>query len=84
MEIEIKKKLATYWFSILQDIICIEIEKLEKEFGSNSKFKSNKWKFGEFRTIKGKLIEKGGVAFSKVEGKFPKSFSRNVPGTKNN
>ena len=84
MEIEIKKKLTRYWFSALQDIICLEIERFEKEFGSNSKFKKNKWKFGEFRTIEGNVIEKGGIAFSNVIGKFPKEFSKKIPGTKNN
>ena len=32
MEIKIKQQLAKYWFSILQDIICLEVENLEKEF----------------------------------------------------
>ena len=32
MNIEIKKKLAKNWFVLLQDIICYEIEELEKEF----------------------------------------------------
>ena len=84
MEIKIKQQLAKYWFSILQDIICLEVENLEKEYGSNIKFKKNKWKHGELRTIKGKVIEKGGVAFSNVIGKFPKEFAKKIPGTKNN
>ena len=84
MKIEEKQKLAQYWFSTLQDVICFEIESFEKEYGSNSKFKKNKWKFGEFRTIEGKLIEKGGVAFSNVQGKFSKEFSKKIPGTKYN
>ena len=84
MEIKIKQQLAKYWFSILQDIICLEIENLEKENGFNIKFKKNKWKHGELRTIKGKVIEKGGVAFSNVIGKFPKEFAKKIPGTKNN
>ncbi len=84
MEIKIKQQLAKYWFSILQDIICLEVENLEKEYGSNIKFIKNKWKHGELRTIKGKVIEKGGVAFSNVIGKFPKEFAKKIPGTKNN
>ena len=84
MEIKIKQQLAKYWFSILQDIICLEVENLEKEYGSNIKFEKNKWKHGELRTIKGKVIEKGGVAFSNVIGKFPKEFAKKIPGTKNN
>ncbi len=84
MNLEIKKKLTKYWFSLLQNIICLEIENLEKEYNSNIKFKGNKWKHGEFRTINGKVIEKGGVAFSNVIGKFPKEFGQKIPGTKNN
>ena len=83
MKIEIKQKMARYWFSTLQDILCLEIENFEKEYGSNSKFKKKKWKFGEFRTIEGNVIEKGGVAFSDIKGKFPKEFSKKIPGTKN-
>ena len=56
MKIEVKQKLARYWFCVLQDVICLEVEKLEKEHGSNIKFKKNKWKYGEFRTIKGEVI----------------------------
>ena len=46
--------------------------------------KKTKWKHGEFRSIKGKVIEKGGVAFSNVVGKFPKRFAKKIPGTKKN
>ena len=84
MKIEVKQKLARYWFCVLQDVICLEVEKLEKEHGSNIKFKKNKWKYGEFRTIKGEVIEKGGVAFSNVVGKFPKEFAKKIPGTNSN
>ena len=69
----------------MQNIICNEfVEHLEKEYGSNIKFKKNKWKHGEFRIIKGEVIEKGGVAFSNVSGKFSKKFAKQIPGTKNN
>ena len=43
MEIKIKQQLVKYWFSILQDIICLEVENLEKEYGSKIKFNKNKW-----------------------------------------
>ena len=78
-----KQKLAKKWFIKLLNIICKNIEELEKEYGSNIKFKKNKWTHGEFRTIEGKIIEKGGVAFSNVVGKFPKEFAKKIPGTKN-
>ena len=84
METIIKQQLTKYWFSILQDIICLEVENLEKEYGSNIKFKKKKWKYGELRTIRGKVIEKGGVTFSNVVGKFSKEFAKKIPGTKNN
>ena len=76
MKIKEKQKLAKEWFIKLQNIICNNIEQLEKEYGSNIKFRKNKWKHGEFRTIKGKVIEKGGVAFSNIKGKFSKKFSK--------
>ena len=81
MKIEEKQKLTINWFKKLQNIICESIEKLEKENGSVVKFKKNKWKHGEFRIIKGKVIEKGGVAFSNVSGKFSKKFAKKIPGT---
>mgnify|MGYP003956177875 CR=1 FL=1 len=84
MKIEQKQKLAKSWFIKLQNIICNTIEEIEKDYGSNIKFKKHKWKHGEFRTIKGRVIEKGGVAFSNVKGKFSKDFAKKIPGTKNN
>jgi coproporphyrinogen III oxidase len=84
MKIKKKQELAKKWFIKLQNKICKNIEELEKEYGSNKKFKKNKWKHGEFRIIKGEVIEKGGVAFSNVIGKFPKEFAKNIPGTKGN
>jgi coproporphyrinogen III oxidase len=84
MNIKIKKKLAKEWFKDLQNIICNNLERLEKKYGSRAKFKKNKWKSGEFRIIKGNVIEKGGVAFSNVTGKFPKNFAKKIPGTRKN
>ena len=84
MKIKEKQKIAKKWFIQLQNNICNIIEKLENESGSMTRFKKNKWKHGEYRTIKGKVIEKGGVAFSNVIGKFPKEFAKKIPGTKGN
>jgi len=76
MDKEIKKKLASNWFKLLQNTICNDIEKLEK--GKKSKFKSKTWNRseikdeggGEFRILKnGKIFEKVGVNFSEVHGK---------------
>ena len=84
MKIKKKKDLVKKWFIKLQNIICKNIELIEKEYGSKKKFKINKWKYGDFRIIKGEVIEKGGVAFSNVVGKFPKEFAKKIPGTKGN
>ena len=81
MKIKKKQKLTKEWFIKLQNIICNNIEELEEEYGSNIKFKKNIWKHGELRTIKGEVIEKGGVAFSNVVGKFSKKFAKKIPGT---
>ena len=86
MDLEIKKELTSNWFKMLQDSICESINKLEKK---NAKFKSTNWKRnlkkdeggGEYRILKnGKVFEKVGVNFSKVYGKFPKKFQKNILG----
>ena len=82
MDIEIKKDLASNWFKLLQNAICDDISRLEK---NRVKFKSTSWKRnekkdeggGEYRIItNGKVFEKVGVNFSKVYGKFPKKFQK--------
>ena len=82
MNKEIKKKLASNWFKLLQNIICNDIEKLENK---KIKFKSKTWKKnkikdeggGEFKILKnGKVFEKVGVNFSEVYGKFTKEMSK--------
>tara|TARA_Y100000590_G_scaffold1678_1_gene2134 strand:+ start:2364 stop:3173 length:810 start_codon:yes stop_codon:yes gene_type:complete len=83
MKIEKKQKLAKEWFIVLQNIICKTIEDIEKDCGSKIKFKKNKWKHGEYRTIEGKIIEKGGVAYSNVKGKLSKELAKKIPGAKN-
>ena len=47
--IYIKKKLASSWFSLLQKMICYELEKIEVNFGKKTKqkpkyFKITNWK----------------------------------------
>ena len=90
MEKDIKKKLAKNWFKILQDMICFEIEEIEK---NKKKFISNQWKKnekkdeggGEYRILEnGKIFEKVGVNFSEVYGKFSKEFKKKIPGTNSN
>ena len=86
METEIKKDLASNWFKLLQNAICDDISRLEK---NRVKFKSTLWQRskkkdeggGEYRIItNGKVFEKVGVNFSKVYGKFPKKFQKNILG----
>ena len=86
MDNSIKKDLASNWFKLLQNAICTDILELEN---NEIKFESTSWKRnskkdeggGEYRILKnGKIFEKVGVNFSKVYGKFPKKFQKNIPG----
>ena len=90
MNLEIKKELTSNWFKTLQNAICHSISEIENK---NIHFKSTIWKRnykkneggGEYRILKnGKVFDKVGVNFSKVYGKFPKHFQRNIPGAKKN
>ena len=90
MDKEIKKKLASNWFKLLQNIICDDIEKIENK---KIKFKSKVWNRskikdeggGEFRILKnGKVFEKVGVNFSEVYGKLSKEMGGKIPGADKN
>ena len=90
MDLEIRKDLTSNWFKTLQDSICHSISELEK---NKIKFKSTTWKRnqnkdeggGEYRILKdGKIFDKVGVNFSKVYGKFPKHFQKQIPGAEKN
>ena len=90
MKKEIKQKLTSNWFKLLQDIICNDIERLENY---KIKFKPKIWNRnkikedggGEFRILKnGKIFEKVGVNFSEVHGKFSKEMKKNIPGVDKN
>ena len=87
---EIKKKLASNWFKLMQNTICNDIEKLEK---NKIKFKSKVWirnklkdeGGGEFKILRGgKIFEKVGVNFSEVRGKFSKDMQKRIPGANQN
>ena len=86
MDISIKKDLTSNWFQLLQNAICDDICKIEK---NKINFISKSWKRnskrdeggGEYRILRnGKVFEKVGVNFSKVYGKFPKKFQKEIPG----
>ena len=90
MELEIKKNLSSNWFKMLQDSICHTVNNLEN---NKNKFKSTIWKRnkkkdeggGEYRILRdGKIFDKVGVNFSKVYGKFPRQFQKNILGAKKN
>ena len=86
MDLDIRKNLASNWFKLLQDTFCNDIIALEN---NKTKFISTTWKKnvnkdeggGEYRILKGgKIFDKVGVNFSKVYGKFPKEFQKNILG----
>ena len=90
MDFEIRKDLTSSWFKTLQDSICHSISELEK---NKIKFESTTWKRnqnkdeggGEYRILKdGRIFDKVGVNFSKVYGKFPKHFQKQIPGAEKN
>ena len=90
MNKEIKQRLVSNWFKLLQNIICKDIEKIEK---NKIRFKSTAWKRnktkdeggGEFRILKnGKVFEKVGVNFSEVHGRFSNEMKKKIPGANNN
>ena len=88
MELKIKKDLASNWFKNLQNAMCHSVKNFEN---SKIEFESTIWKKnqkkdeggGEYRILKnGKIFDKVGINYSKVYGKFPKQFSKNIPGAK--
>ena len=88
MNLEIKRDLVSNWFKTLQNAFCEDIVRIEN---NKSKFISTSWKKnyrkdeggGEYRILQnGKVFEKVGVNFSKVYGRFPKEFQKNIPGAK--
>ena len=93
-DIFLKKKLTSSWFSLLQQIICYEFEKIEKEFAKKNKFKARKFKKkiwkkgnkqggGSYAIMKnGFIFDSVGVNFSEVKGKFDKKFKSQILGAK--
>ena len=93
-DIYLKKKLTSGWFSLLQQIICYELEKIEINYGKKNGKKSKhflkkSWKKslikneggGTFATIKNGLVfDSLGVNFSEVSGNFNKRFSSQILG----
>tara|TARA_Y100000590_G_scaffold151424_1_gene173982 strand:- start:6578 stop:7435 length:858 start_codon:yes stop_codon:yes gene_type:complete len=97
-DIYIKKKLASSWFSLLQQAICYEFEKIEKDYAKKNSqkpkyFTKKNWKKSKQNSLGGgsyAIIRNGiafdsvGVNFSEVSGKFNKNFKSQVLGAKKN
>ena len=93
-----KKKLLSSWFSLLQQTICYEFEKIEIDFGKKTRqkprcFEKKNWNKsktkneggGTYSIIKNGLVfDSVGVNFSEVSGKFHKKFRSQVLGAKKN
>jgi len=95
-DIFLKKKLTSCWFSLLQQIICHEFEKIEIDFGKKTKqkpkyFKKKNWNKstnkggGTYTAIRdGLLFDSVGVNYSEVSGKFHEKFKSQVLGSNKN
>ena len=96
--INLRKKLTSNWFQLLQQTICYEFEKIEIDFGKKTKqkpkfFEKKDWEKsrtkneggGTYAIIKNGLIfDSVGINFSEVYGKFKKKFKSQVLGTEKN
>ena len=95
-DVYLKKKLSSSWFSLLQQIICHEFQKIEIEFAKKTKqkpkyFKKKNWSKskkeggGTYAIIKeGLIFDSVGVNFSEVSGKFQKKFRSQILGATKN
>ena len=91
MDIEDKKIYSEKWFSYLQEQICNQFEKIEKDAKNHYKFVSTNWYKknnkggGTYKILKnGKIFDKVGVNKSTVSGIFAKKFRKNIPGAQKN
>ena len=88
-DIYLKKKLVSSWFSLLQQTICYEFEKIENDFGKKTKqkpkyFKKTNWKKslkkneggGTYAIIRNGLVfDSVGVNFPRYQESFIKSLN---------
>lgn len=84
MNIKLQQEKTFAWFTEIQNIICDELEKIEKEFGHAMKFIEQNWQHeqqggGQIRVIRSEIFEKGGVNVSQVSGKFSEEFAKKIP-----
>jgi coproporphyrinogen III oxidase len=84
--IETMKPKAKAWFETLQNLIIADLEQLESESGSTSRFTRKHWQRGEkegggtMAMLHGKVFEKAGVHASTVYGEFSPDFRKQIPG----
>ncbi len=93
-----KKKLTSSWFSLLQQTILYEFEKIESDYGKkiNKKSKHFKKKIWKKSTVKNEgggiyyimrdslVFDSVGINFSQVSGKFQKKFKSQILGANKN
>ncbi len=96
INLEIKKKIASDWFELLQTEICQEFEKIEgKKSKKNQIKKFNKtiWKKSDnpkdgggqyFLMRDGEVFDSVGINYSRVSGKFDKKFRSQILGANKN
>ena len=97
-DIYLRKKLTSHWFSLLQQIICYEFEKIEINFGikTNKKpryFEKKTWQKSKtrnegggifYKINNGLVFDSVGVNFSEVSGKFHKKLKPQILGAEKN
>jgi len=94
--INLRKKIVSSWFQLLQQTICYEFERIETDFGKMIKrkpqlFKKKTWikkdnhGGGSYFKIKNGLVfDSVGINFSEVSGKFHKKFQSQILGANKN
>ena len=96
ININLRKKIVSSWFQLLQQTICYEFERIETDFGKMIKrkpqlFKKKTWikkdnnGGGSYFKIKNGLVfDSVGINFSEVSGKFHKKFQSQILGANKN
>ena len=77
------KRKAKDWFFKLRNELVTAIEELESETFNFTSWKHSGDGGGVMGSIKGKIIEKGGVNISTVSGNFSKKMQKRIPGAEN-
>jgi coproporphyrinogen III oxidase len=86
MFMETIKLRAKAWFEELQGLIINDLETIERENGSTSRFERTRWTRAEnegggtMALLHGKVFEKAGVHASTVYGEFSPEFRKQIPG----